>query len=153
MPDEETRRHLCPTCGSTVTKEAPILVDLNDNSASNGRERVRLTPREAEIVHTLARTYPARITPERLFDKVYGLRTEDVPELRSIYVQINYVRKKLAALGIGITVRNRCGGKYDRGGYRLYRLPRAARPDAPSLGGRPPKRALIPGKLLEARAA
>jgi len=121
MPDE-AHQHKCPTCGSRVTRPAPVLVDLNDNTAVSGRRRIKLTPREAEMLHVLMENYPARVSPAKLFAKVYGV-ADDAPDPRIIYVLMNQMRNKLVPLGIGVTVRASCGGRYDSGGYKVYRLP------------------------------
>lgn len=104
----------CPTCGSPYTAERPR-VDLDRNIFICAAGAVPLKPSQAEIAHTLLRSYPEAVAKERLLAAMYGGASGPEGEDKVLHVQVFHLRRQLSA--VGWTVKNKW-----HFGYRLEEI-------------------------------
>lgn len=104
----------CPTCGG-VLPETKLVVDLNTNVVVLGSHRIKLRPRDAEVMAVLQEYYPRSVSESRIEDRVLG--NESGERCREwVRVRISMLRKKLA--GLPIHIANTHGV-----GYRIVMAP------------------------------
>lgn len=106
----------CPCCGGVMYTKVPVYVDLTANEASVRGQAVKLTPRQAEVLHVLAEAFPRGVDKDRLINMVGGrYATENVRE-PCIPVHISHIRRALRPFGVAIEC---LWGR----GYRLIEAP------------------------------
>lgn len=91
----------CPCCGGSVN-EPHIRVSLDANVATIGARTVKLTPLEAEILHTLVAAYPNVVRYERLIAKVYGAGEGPDRPVNVFHVKKLAMNKALAGTGVSL---------------------------------------------------
>ena len=91
---------VCPCCGGPVRAHRAV-VDLNSNCFVFNDGAVKLSPREAEIMHCLVHAQPLCVPRERLISRVWnGCDITDADNLLSQMVM--RLRRKLSPLGVSI---------------------------------------------------
>lgn len=93
--------HSCPLCGSTIT-ELPLTILVERNMVVAGGRFVVLTTSEMQVLERLAQAFPRPVGREQLFDWLYQLRPNEVPEIKILDVLICKIRKKVEPLGLRI---------------------------------------------------
>ncbi len=92
----------CPSCGQLLPFDgARAWVDLDNNVVVVDGTRVRLTPRQCELVASLLDTAPRTVTRGHLMDLLYGQRLDE-PLEKIIDVMICRIRKNLAGTALQI---------------------------------------------------
>ncbi|MGN6389497.1 MAG: response regulator [Burkholderiaceae bacterium] len=80
----------------------PLSFDTVSRSFFHGDEPLKLTPREHGVLEALITRAGATVSKEKLFDDVFAL--DDDANLDAIEIYIYRVRKKLDALGGGVSI-------------------------------------------------
>lgn len=91
----------CPTCGSTLPSDR-IVVDLNVNVVAYGDDKVKLQPRQAELLSILLKNYPKPMARERLKALLFGHNLDEETGYAYVSVQIHHLRKRLKDLPMRI---------------------------------------------------
>lgn len=108
---------ICPCCGGPVDPDE-IIMDLSGNLLSYRGSVIMLPPSEAEVIAALVDAFPGTVMNDKMISAVWGgydapLAARDINKVR-----ICSLRKRIAAIGLGIlTVWNT--------GYRLVRIEEA----------------------------
>lgn len=102
---------LCPACGAVI-QQSPLKVSLEFNVVICGDRALAMTPKEAEVIFSLHKTWPHTMTNSRLILAVWG---RDTPEEGTVRNTIYTARLKLKS--VGWTIR-----ATQKRGYRLERI-------------------------------
>jgi two-component system KDP operon response regulator KdpE len=76
-----------------------LTIDAASHLATLAEEPLKLTPREFELLHLLARHAGRVVTHGAILERVWG--TSDARRTDTLRVHVNQVRKKLAGTGDG----------------------------------------------------
>lgn len=90
-----TRR--CSCCGQVLPSKLPLEV-------VNRIDALRLRRRERLIVDCLIDAYPAVATRDRLHEWAWADLGDDLPSNNGFFTHLSNTRRKLAAVGVTITV-------------------------------------------------
>ncbi|MGH2342585.1 winged helix-turn-helix domain-containing protein [Segnochrobactraceae bacterium EtOH-i3] len=108
---------ICPCCGGPVEPDE-IIMDLSGNLLSYRGSVIVLPPSEAEVMAALVAAFPGTITNDKLINAVWGGYDAPLAALHINKVRICNLRKRIAAIGLGIlTIWST--------GYRLVRIEEA----------------------------
>ena len=87
----------------TVLTFGDLALDCAAGTLSCGRETVRLSGREFQVMELLMRSPRMLFSAERIMEQVWGWESE--AEISVVWVHISNLRKKLRAIGSAVTVR------------------------------------------------
>lgn len=99
----------CPTCKQPTMQK--LLVDLQTGAMTYDGTTIKLTPRQADIMHVLWEQYPQCVTRESLADRVGGMYGDGL-SIGTLKVHVSLLREKLKGLPISIS-------RFARDGYQL----------------------------------
>jgi DNA-binding response OmpR family regulator len=103
--------HICPTCNQAVHKPENMLCDLETGIVSYAGRKVKLTPRQAEILYLMWESYPQTATRDHIINRINGRYGYDFGG-DTLKVHVSRIRKMLADMPLQIS-------KFGRDGYRL----------------------------------
>lgn len=110
MLQNATIKTVCTHCGSIISADAPH-VDLNLNVIAWRGNAVRLTPHQAVILATLAKSFGRFVAPGLMISDVYGACEPDNSS-DSIAVTLDRARPALRRLNLRVEGRpGREGGR------------------------------------------
>jgi len=90
----------CPTCGSEIERELP-LVCLESNTISYRNRTIRVNATEAELAYVIVENWPRTVRHSELAMRIYGIGgPERVAE--NIRTQLCRLRQKIKRIGLGI---------------------------------------------------
>lgn len=101
----------CDHCGQTILTLGALRLDLRRREIVFGKVRVKVTPREADMIGLLLEEHPKPVTTEQFREAFFGDGLEG-----GIHTVLGNIRKKLKPLGAGITAGNVLA---DRRGFLL----------------------------------
>ena len=93
-----------------------LTLDPGSGELSCGKERIRLSGREYQLMERFLRSPGMLFSAERLMEKIWGYDTD--AEVHVVWVYISYLRKKLASLGATVQIR-----VARNAGYSLEEIP------------------------------
>ncbi len=102
----------CPHCGAPMRSLPALLVEPSKRTATRFGITVGLTGQQTVILDLLDRRYPSYVRAEAVVEQIYGQYNEPDQAERVVMVQISYLRRVVA--GLGVTIDNVHGV-----GYRL----------------------------------
>lgn len=79
-----------------------VRLDIGSGLLQCGEETVRLSGREFQVMELLMRHPRQVFSAERIMERVWGFDSE--AEINVVWVHISHLRKKLKAIGSGVTV-------------------------------------------------
>lgn len=79
-----------------------LLLDCDAVRISNGKDEVKLSNKEFQILQLLMENPKQIFSAEQLIERIWGLDTDI--EMNSIWVHLSNVRKKLTALGVHVKI-------------------------------------------------
>jgi DNA-binding response OmpR family regulator len=102
-----------PEAGSRAVRAGDLVIDPDAHTAQVGEHPVDLSPREYDLLYTLARRAGKLVSTEDLLAQVWGAEFEGQPQV--VYVHIRWLREKIEENPVHpqriLTVRGR-GYKY-----------------------------------------
>lgn len=102
----------CPCCKSIVA--VSLLVDLNTNTVAAPGHQIKLWPKEAEILYTLWRKFPATVSRNSIMIALYGVLDE--PETDQVLtVLVANIRRKVKETPIKIKAVHKRGYRLELG--------------------------------------
>lgn len=107
----------CPCCGQPIPASDDVIVSLDTNSITVRGVSLRLTSRQTEILHVLAKRMPAPVRRGVIVAQVWGL-SESETASKSLDVHFFNLRRKLEPLGLAIHTHIH-GGREATGGFAL----------------------------------
>ena len=89
-----------------------LTLDADSGDLKRGEESVKLNFKEKEILRLFFASRGAVVSTDALIDKVWGYDSDATDNNVKAYV--SFIRKKLAFLGSGVTIKN-----YQKVGYKI----------------------------------
>lgn len=83
-PRPEEGGGFCPTCSGRLDKSR-LIVDLDSNTVSYAGNRWSVTPKIAELLHTLAKSWPRPVKDWALRVSMWGSDDDQAGSILSVY--------------------------------------------------------------------